>query len=285
MFRLRYLAVFALTLAVFGRYAFAAPSSADTGDQAALTIDDGESSLDLRGTVDEGDKKEPEAKRDRPPSYRDKLEGRNKTKTSAKPKAKPKYKKWKDVLKDSEAQEGLFTVHTKREDVYFELKESDLDKPYLAILTLSKGMGTRMVVGGLVITELMFDFHRVEDHVQIRMLNTRFRASDDPELQKAIDLSYGNSILAHLPIKSENEKEKAILVQMNKFFLSDVSDVGYFLQLVLRKPVRLDPKKGVFRKMAALFTRISILPASSTILSINWRPVLCWLRSPFSRRT
>ena len=87
MFRLRYLAVFALTLAVFGS-SFAAPSSADTGDQAALTINDGESSLGLRGTVDEGDKKEPEAKRDRPPSYRDKLEGRNKPKSSAKPKAK-----------------------------------------------------------------------------------------------------------------------------------------------------------------------------------------------------
>ncbi len=57
---------------------------------------------------------------------------------------------------------------------------------------------------------------------------------------------------------SENEKDKAVLVQMNKFFLSDISDVGFFLQLVLRKPVRMDPKKGVFRKIKSYPNNIEI---------------------------
>ncbi len=196
MLRLRILAIFALTLAVIGSYAFVTPSSASTGDAAAVTISDGDGGSVQGDPAGDGEEKEPKAKREKRPSYRDKLEGRNKSQAPPKPKQKPKYKKWKEVLKDAEAQEGLFTVHTKREDVFFELKETDLDKPYLAILTLSQGMGTRMVFGGLVITEMMFDFHRVEDHVQLRMLNTRFRASDDPELQKALELSYGNSILA-----------------------------------------------------------------------------------------
>ncbi|UCH85068.1 MAG: zinc-dependent metalloprotease, partial [Candidatus Latescibacterota bacterium] len=191
-----------------------------------------------------------EKKRKRPPSYRDKLDSRSAPKAPPPKKAKPKYKKWKEVLKDAEAHEGLFKVHTKREDVFFEIREDQLDKPYLAIMSLSKGIGARFVLGGLPIGgSVMFDLHRVEDHVQIRQLNTRFRAPDDEALKNAIDLTFGNSILAQLPIESENEKEKVILVKMNKFFLSDISDVGYRLQYVLKKPVRLDAKKATFAKI------------------------------------
>ncbi len=179
-----------------------------------------------KATRRDGAEKKEEAKDKKGHSYREKLEARGKKAAPAKPEKKPKYKKWKEVLEDATAQEGLFKVWTKREDVFFELGEQNLDKPYLALLSLSKGIGARFVLGGLPITDVMFDFHRVEDHVQIRMLNTLFRATDDPELMKAIELSYGNSILAQLPIESENEKDKTILVNMNEFFLSDISDIG-----------------------------------------------------------
>ena len=61
----------------------------------------------------------------------------------------------------------------------------------------------------------MFDFHRNEDHVQIRHLNTAFRAPNDDALKNAIDLTFGNSILANLKI--ESEKDGKVLINMNKF--------------------------------------------------------------------
>jgi hypothetical protein len=117
-------------------------------------------------------------------------------------------------------------------------------------MSLSKGIGARFVLGGLPISgSVMFDFHRVEDHIQVRMLNTRFRATDDAALDEAIDLAYGNSVMANLAIESENKKNKSLLVKMNPVFLSDVSDMGFFLQMVLRKPVRMDAKKATYRKV------------------------------------
>jgi hypothetical protein len=254
MLRFRTLIVLAVVLAFAGSYGFAAPTQGDvTGDGVAMA------SAGDQSPAGEGDKdpKKEETKKRKSRSYRDKLESRGQKAPPPKPKEKPKYKKWKEVLKDAEAHEGLFTVHTKREEVYFEIAEEKLDTPYLVIMSLSKGIGARFVLGGLPIGgSVMFDFHRVEDHVQIRMLNTLFRATDDPAIEKAIDLSYGNSILAQLPI--ESEKDGKILISMKKFFLSDISDVGFRLQMVLQKPVRLDPKKGVFRKIKTFPENVEI---------------------------
>jgi hypothetical protein len=254
MVKLRTLAVFLLAVSVAAGYAFAAPAG-DRDDQVAAA--EGPQGGEGEKKEDAGNKDEAKDAR-KGHSYRDKLDARGRKGPAEKPDKKPKYKKWKEVTEDATAQEGLFKIWTKREDVFFELGEDQLDKPYLAILSLSRGIGTRFVLGGLPIADLMFDFHRVEDHVQIRMLNTLFRAVDDPELQKAVELSYGNSIIAQLPIESENDKEKKILVNMNEFFLSDVSDMGFFLQLVLNKPARLDSKKTEYRKVKAFPENVEI---------------------------
>jgi hypothetical protein len=208
------------------------------------------------GDDDNGDEAK-KAKKSR--SHRDRLDRRNSKRPARKPSKKPKYKKWKEVLEDAEKHEGLFNVHTKREDVFFEIKEDQLDKPHLALMSLSKGIGARFVLGGMPIApSVMFDFHRVEDHIQIRQLNMRFRSNGDPALDQAVDLSYGNSVLFQLPIESENEKEKSLLINMNKVFLSDISDMGFLLQLVLKKPVRMDQKKAVYRKVKAFPKNIEV---------------------------
>ena len=264
MVKLRILAILFVALAVVTSYAFVTPASsvgASGSDRAAALADEpkkDEPKKDEGQKDDEKGDKEKDAKEKKDHSYKAKLDARGKKTPTEVPQKKPKYKKWKEVLEDATAQEGLFKVWTKREDVFFELGAENLDTPYLAILSLSKGIGTRFVLGGLPINDVMFDFHRVEDHVQIRMLNTLFRAPDDPELGNAIELSYGNSILAQLPIESENEKDKKILVNMNELFLSDISDLGYFLQLVLDKPARLDTKKALYRKVKAYAGNVEV---------------------------
>jgi hypothetical protein len=195
---------------------------------------------------DTGEKNEKKAEKHRKSrSYADKIRGRF-ARPHVKPKKKPKYKNWSEVTKDAEIKKGLFKVYKKREDVYFEIEKDQLDKPFLAVLSMSKGIGARFVLGGLPIDDIMFDFHRVEDHVQIRRLNTLFRSSGDEAVQKAIDLTFGNSILFSLKIESENDETGALLLKMNDVFLSDLPDLAYWMRLVLRKPVRLDSKRRAF---------------------------------------
>ncbi len=191
-------------------------------------------------------------------SYADKIRGRAK-----KPQIKifeptPKYKKWDEVIRDADAFDGLFVVYKKREDVYFAIRNDQLDKPYLAVMSLSKGIGSHFLLGGLPIDDVMFDFHRVEDHIQMRRLNTRFRASGDSAIEKAIDLSYGISVLFSLPIESEDEDEGELLIKMDEVFLSDFSDLGYFMQMVMNRAVHMDRKKAVYNKIKSYPENVEI---------------------------
>lgn len=241
MRKLSLLAGLVLAFALISGYAVAAPTT-ETDDQTAITNAGGDDS----GSSTIGK------------NYKEKLESRSQPKSAAKPKKKPKYKPWAEVTKDAEEKDGLFTTYIKDESVYMAIKKDQMDQPMVVFMNLSKGFGARFILGGLPIANtIMFDFHREKDHIQIRQLNTLFRAPDDPALEESIDLSYGNSILFSLDIASE-DKEKGLLVEVNDVFLSDIGDMGFFLQLVLEKPVRLDSKKAVFKQVKVFPENVEI---------------------------
>jgi hypothetical protein len=190
------------------------------------------------------------------------------------PAPKGKYKPWKKVLKEAESHEGMIKVWTKQEKVWFELGEDQLDVPYQAIAHFSQGIGARMMFGGLRLDNMMFDFHRHEDHIQIRRLSTQFRAADNEGLQKAIDLAFTPSIVANLPIVSDKDKGTTVLVEVNKYFLSDVVGLGMFMQFAFRQPARMDPKKGYFNSIKVypenleIDTRLTFSPAQPHRLNL-----------------
>jgi len=142
-------------------------------------------------------------------------------------------------------------VWTKREDVYFEIGEEHMDKPMALFMNVSKGIGRTWVLGGMpttILETIMIDFHRTKDHVQIRRINPRFRAGGDEALEKSVDLTFGNSIMANFKIVSES-KDKTVLIKVNSFFLSDISDISQWMRAGLRKPVRLDRVRNSFGRL------------------------------------
>jgi hypothetical protein len=161
------------------------------------------------------------------------------------PPAEPKYKPWdKVVTRDHKKHEGLLTIYTKQEEVLLAIPKSQLDKPMLAILSLSQGIGSDFVYGGLPIDDIMFDFHRDEDHVQLRRLSTNFRADGNLALQKAIDLTFSESILENFAIKAE--KGDVVVIDVRDFFLSDIAGMSMYLGGALGQPMRADSKKNYF---------------------------------------
>lgn len=180
-----------------------------------------------------------------------------KLKKQGPPPSEPKYKPWdKIVTKDHKKQEGLLTMYTKQEELLLELKKDQLDKPMLAILSLSRGIGSNFVYGGLPIDDIMFDFHRDEDHIQMRRLSTNFRAGDNQPLKNALDLTFSESILESFPIKCE--KDDRVVIDVRDFFLSDISGASMFLGGALNQPMRPDPKKAFLASLSNFPTNTEI---------------------------
>jgi hypothetical protein len=185
----------------------------------------------------------------------------------------PKYKPWdKMVTKEHKKSEGLLTLYTKQEEMLLSIPKSQMDKPMLAILSISRGIGSDFVYGGLPIDDIMFDFHRNEDHIQMRRLSTNFTAGDDKALQNAVNLTFCESIIESFPIRSERGDD--VLVDVSDFFLSDVSNMSTYLGFALGQPVRLDSKKGYLASLAnfptntEIDTRLTYAPGRPEMLGL-----------------
>jgi hypothetical protein len=181
---------------------------------------------------------ETEAKKKmKPRPYAEVLQKKLKKAEPTKP--EPKYKAWdKVVTKDHKKHEGLLTLYTKQEELLLEVPRDRLDKPMLAILSLSQGIGSDFVYGGLPVDDIMFDLHRDEDHIQLRRLSLNFRAGDDEALKRTLDLTFSESILESFAIKSE--KGDNVVIDVREFFLSDIAGMSMWLGGALNQPMRAD---------------------------------------------
>src|SRR5689334_25106137 len=87
-------------------------------------------------------------KKDQPPK------DAGKTAAAAAPAAAPgdkPFAEWGKFTKDAEQKKGFFTSWKKRDNLYLEIGKDQLEQPFLYIVSLSKGIGSNSVLGGLQI--------------------------------------------------------------------------------------------------------------------------------------
>lgn len=162
------------------------------------------------------------------------------TAASAKPKDKDKDKaaaaaaaaadkpftEWKKATKDAERKAGFLTVWRKRDVLYVELAKTDFDKPFLYITSLSRGIGSNFVLGGLPHEDRMLQWERHGDRVLLVQLNPSFPQNPGTPIDLARDLSIPNSVIAGFKIESENDSSKAVLIDLASLVVSDAPDMG-----------------------------------------------------------
>src|SRR5204863_8612891 len=120
---------------------------------------------------------------------------------AAPPAPEKPYGDWKKLTKDATVKKGWFTLYQKRENLYLEIQQNQLELPILAILSLSRGIGRDFILGGLPISDKLVRFHRTGDRVLLIEDNTRFTAPKGSPIEKAKDLSFGESVLASFKIE------------------------------------------------------------------------------------
>jgi hypothetical protein len=155
------------------------------------------------------------------------------------------FKAWKEVTKDAETVPGFFTLYKKRENLYLEIQPAQLDKPFLGIFSFARGIGSHFILGGLPLNDRVIQFERAGDHVFAIEKNTLFTAPAGSPVDKARDLSLGNSVLASFKIESIHDSSKALLIDFAPFVVSDVSDLAEGIKGALgNKPVRFDKERS-----------------------------------------
>ncbi len=139
-----------------------------------------------------------------------------------------KFRDFAEVTKDTQKFEGLFNLYRTNEILYAELKSNQFDQPFLAPITIARGMasaGQPLNFGN----EWILVFHRDGDKVQIIRRNIHYQAPVGTPLEKAVKQNYTDSVLMALPIVSL-ASSGGVVIDFSQVFLTDFADlrIGQF---------------------------------------------------------
>src|SRR5262249_40224927 len=95
------------------------------------------------------------------------------------------FAEWSKLTKDADRVPGFFTLWKKRDNLYLELAKEQLDQPFLYIVSMSKGIGSNFVLGGLPLDDRVLQFERHGDRVMLLQVNTWFETPKGTPIDKA----------------------------------------------------------------------------------------------------
>jgi hypothetical protein len=139
------------------------------------------------------------------------------------------WKSFSDVTKGAEIRSGIFTLYLKRDKAYLALSPEQLDRDYLLVTQLSRGIGELGLDGGSSIRSDLVRFHRAGDRIELTVVNPRFAATPGTPMARAVDYSFGHSVAQSFPIATMRDNGET-LIDVAPFLLSDWADLGAFFQ-------------------------------------------------------
>jgi hypothetical protein len=176
-----------------------------------------------------------------------------------------KFEDFDKVVKGAKEYDGLFRLYHKDEHLYAEIRQDQLDKPFLCPIAIARGAG----LGGYTLNfdeqwVLLFkrigDKEHPGDKVHLIRRNVHFRAKPGSPAAHAVETTYTDSVLMALPIKAVNHGRNSILLDFNDIFMNDFAQLGIGA---------FDANRSTWHKIKA-FPRNVELEVAATFSSSNY---------------
>ena len=164
------------------------------------------------------------------------------------------------LVADTEKLEGLFNLYRNQETnkIYLEVKPQQLNKNYLATVTMESGIGERGLYSGVPLQTWLFYFRRMNNNLHFVVRNVNFRAEPGDPQVRSLDRSFSDSVLYSLPIKSIHPNQETILIDLGDLMLTDFPGLTPFLEDTLRGNYQLDANKSYFGTAKAFPANVEI---------------------------
>ncbi len=145
---------------------------------------------------------------------------------------------------------GLFTLWQNDEKVWLELKPSDFNQPLFLSPKLKTGIGEPRFFGGLMGDELVIEFRRIYNVVQMVARNTEYVAAPKTPTGRAVEAAFSPSLLSATPVASlPHPDRKSVLVEANALFVNDMMGIAQGLQRQYRQGYALDGRNSVITEV------------------------------------
>ncbi|PSN15419.1 peptidase M43 [filamentous cyanobacterium CCT1] len=131
-------------------------------------------------------------------------------------------KPFDEVIKGLTVSPGLFTIYhdLQRNRALLGLKPAQLHQNLLFMANLESGLGELGLFRGWPVNDLMIQFRQIPDNrIQVAVPNVYFR-DPQPQAQRLLRESFGDSVLTTLPIQAIHDETGEILLDLKDFLIS-----------------------------------------------------------------
>lgn len=133
----------------------------------------------------------------------------------------------KHIDKLTKSDDGLWTVYHNDQKLLLHLKKDQLNKDYIVITSIARGISSGMVLGGMSWgfgDDAIWRFKKSGDNIFVTRRNVRYKANTGTPEAEAVKLAYSDSVLYALPVLAT--ADGGDLIDLTKIFMSDDVNVG-----------------------------------------------------------
>ncbi|BAZ17657.1 hypothetical protein NIES4071_95370 [Calothrix sp. NIES-4071] len=173
---------------------------------------------------------------------------------------KEAIRRYREITRDGRKLDGLFTLYQYKDtgEAYLEVKPEQLNKNYLATVTLESGIGESGIYSGLPLQDFLFYFQRVNNSLQFVVRNVKFRTEiDAPEL-RSLKRSFTDSVLGAAEITGTDPYTKSLLINLGDLLMQDFPGLTALLKSSLRADYHLEEHRSYFGDISSFPLNVEI---------------------------
>ncbi len=141
----------------------------------------------------------------------------------------PPKSKFEMLTEGAKPVQGMWNLYLKEQNLMADIQPGNLNKNYLILVSIAKGISHNMVLGGMTWggggDDVIWQFRKSGDKILVVQSNVRFKATPGTPEGTAVKLAYSDSVLYALPILSPTPTGGS-LVDLTRIFFSDDQHVG-----------------------------------------------------------
>jgi hypothetical protein len=129
------------------------------------------------------------------------------------------------IDKETQSDSGLFIVHQKQEDYYFEIPFDHLEKDLLLVSRIAKipaGLGGGYVNAGSKTNQQVVQWSRAGKKILLRSISYTNVADENLPIHQSVEVNNYAPIIAAFSIEAFNEDSSSAVIKVNDLFLKDV---------------------------------------------------------------
>jgi hypothetical protein len=154
-----------------------------------------------------------------------------------------------DVIKDAKQQDGLFPVWRKDDKVWLEIPKDRLNQPFLFTWNVANSIGERGLYASQMGRDVLVEWRRVGNQLQLIAPNLQFRASGGDRL--ATEQAFSPSLLLSGGVASAEHPERKSVLFDASALLGDMTGLSMRIEAAFRMSYQPDRANSHFESASA----------------------------------